>query len=317
MSSTPWRKCRRTTTEQASPRGARKSRIQDLFGTTSSSSDSASPPRRRRRHGFRKMVKKMVQPRSSSIAPDHIEPGYMPKEYVGVRYRVELNKYVTEIRPTKSTKKIWLGTYDTAEEAARAFDIGNLCCKKNLPLNFQDSPRMLRKISSRLSPDETRNAIAKLAKEVARVVVINVSPSETTKRKEVDRAAAQKAHDLVQQKSHESGQSELQELQEMREMQELRELQELDYSDGRQAASRTQHFETGASAAITYTETIPETQYVVEESDLVATSMPLIAGCEGGSGGSFDAAQAFFDDDRAHVPLHKLINFGPDQSRPY
>jgi hypothetical protein len=90
-----------------------------------------------------------------------------------VRYREELNKYVSEIRPTRCSKKIWLGTYDTAEEAARAFDIGNLCCKKNLPLNFPDSPSMLKKISSGLSPEDARSAIAKLAKEVAHLEVTN------------------------------------------------------------------------------------------------------------------------------------------------
>jgi hypothetical protein len=198
------------------------------------------------------------------------------KNYVGVRYREELQKYVTEIRPARSTKKIWLGTYDTAEEAARAFDIGNLCCKKNLPLNFQDSPRMLRKISSRLSPDEARNAIAKLAKEVARLMTI--STPETEKAKEADRAAAEKAHELLHQEAVEP-EPELQ----------------------------TQHLEAGFSSC-TYTERIEEEVVVMEE---MATSMPLQFTTEGGSGGhswNFDISRMFPSDEEI-VPIHELINF--------
>lgn len=112
-------------------------------------------------------------------------------QYRGVRYREELNKYVSEIRPTRCSKKIWLGTYDTAEEAARAFDIGNLCCNKDLPLNFEDSRNMLKKISSQLSPEESRSAIAKLAKEVARLYSTNPSSSgEIAKPEPVSQAAA-------------------------------------------------------------------------------------------------------------------------------
>nr|PNR40798.1 hypothetical protein PHYPA_018201 [Physcomitrium patens] len=143
--------------EQASPRGRRRNSRRSFFGSTSPSSsisDSPSPPRRR--DALRQILGDLVHPNSTAVP-----------EYRGVRYRDGLGKYVSEIRPTKSLKKIWLGTYDTAREAARAFDIGNLCCKKNLPLNFEDSPRLLRKISSHLSPEAQRSAIAKLAKEVA------------------------------------------------------------------------------------------------------------------------------------------------------
>nr|AMT92114.1 dehydration-responsive element-binding protein 5-6 [Syntrichia caninervis] len=217
---TSWKKCRRTSSEHAPPR--------------------------RRRDALKKLVGKIVH----SIVPES------SSEYRGVRYRVELNKYVTEIRPSRSTKKIWLGTYDTAEEAARAFDIGNLCCKKNLPLNFADSPGMLKKISSRLSPDATRNAIAQLAKEVAAL----------------------------------------------------------------QAVVRTQKLETETSG-VTYTEILQEQVATVmdcEEEEAVATTMPLQAADEGGSGSgyswSFDLRTIFTADDNANVPLHKLINFGSSES---
>lgn len=172
-------KCRRTSTEQSSPRGAGL-RKKDIFASaspSSSSSQSPSPPRRR--DVVKSMVLNAIRPRTVAV-----------QNYRGVRYREELNKYVSEIRPTKCSKKIWLGTYDSAEEAARAFDIGNLCCQKNLPLNFADSPTMLKRISSQLSPEEARSAIAKLAKEVAR---LEVSKRES----EVDHTAMQH-HELVQ-----------------------------------------------------------------------------------------------------------------------
>lgn len=224
-----------------------------------------------------------MRPRnSSSIEPAECVPDPETKNYVGVRYREELQKYVTEIRPARSPKKIWLGTYDTAEEAARAFDIGNLCCKKNLPLNFQDSPRMLRKISSRLSPDEARNAIAKLAKEVARLMTITTP--ETEKAREVDRAAAEKAHELLHQEAEEPAEPELQ----------------------------TQHLEAGFSSC-TYTERIEEKVVVMEE---VATSMPIQFATEGGSGGhswNFDISRMFpSNSDEEIVPIHELINFGSE-----
>lgn len=61
----------------------------------------------------------------------------------GVRHRPELNKWVTEIRPTSQKRKIWLGTYETPEEAARAYDVGIFYTKKKIPYNFEDSPLQL------------------------------------------------------------------------------------------------------------------------------------------------------------------------------
>ncbi|KAG0612363.1 hypothetical protein M758_6G021700 [Ceratodon purpureus] len=187
---TTWRKSQRTSTDQSSP-GSPGRRTNNAFSGNVAQSASLSPSPRR--NALRNLICGM--PRGSSRTA--------VTEYRGVRYREELNKYVTEIRPARSSKKIWLGTYDTAEEAARAFDIGNLCCKKNLPLNFPDSPRMLKRISSQLSPDEARSAIAKLAKEAARIS-INLTPDgETIRREEVDQAAALKAPELVQNKADE------------------------------------------------------------------------------------------------------------------
>ncbi|XP_024359372.1 uncharacterized protein [Physcomitrium patens] len=64
----------------------------------------------------------------------------------GVRHRPELNKWVTEIRPTSQKRKIWLGTYETPEEAARAYDVGIFYTKKKIPYNFEDSPKKLQQL---------------------------------------------------------------------------------------------------------------------------------------------------------------------------
>lgn len=68
-----------------------------------------------------------------------VKEGDMMVSYVGVRHRPELNKWVTEIRPTAQKRKIWLGTYKTPEEAARAYDVGIYYTGKKIPLNFPDS----------------------------------------------------------------------------------------------------------------------------------------------------------------------------------
>ncbi len=47
--------------------------------------------------------------------------------------------YLVEIRPKNWKKTIWLGTYDTVHEAARAYDAGIFYTRKNKPLNFHDS----------------------------------------------------------------------------------------------------------------------------------------------------------------------------------
>ncbi len=56
-----------------------------------------------------------------------------------VRLRPGVKGYSVEIRPNKWKKKIWLGTYKTAHEAARATDAGIFYVRKNKPLNFHDS----------------------------------------------------------------------------------------------------------------------------------------------------------------------------------
>ncbi len=68
--------------------------------------------------------------------------------YRGTRQKEE--KWVSEIRPTGSKKTVWLGTYATEEEAARAFDAGVFYYgKSHIPYNFPDSPQVLPTINEK------------------------------------------------------------------------------------------------------------------------------------------------------------------------
>lgn len=61
-------------------------------------------------------------------------------KYKGVRKR-KWGKYVSEIRLPNCRERIWLGSYDTAEKAARAFDAALYCLRgRNAKFNFPQNP---------------------------------------------------------------------------------------------------------------------------------------------------------------------------------
>jgi hypothetical protein len=66
--------------------------------------------------------------------------GVIPR-YKGVRWRPERkHPWVVEIKISRKAKtKMWLGNYDTPEEAARAYDDVAIRCGKQTTLNFEDS----------------------------------------------------------------------------------------------------------------------------------------------------------------------------------
>ncbi|XP_058212339.1 ethylene-responsive transcription factor ERF016-like [Rhododendron vialii] len=50
-------------------------------------------------------------------------------------------KWVAEVRQPNSRDRIWLGSYRTVEEAARAYDTAAFClCWPSAMLNFSDCP---------------------------------------------------------------------------------------------------------------------------------------------------------------------------------
>nr|QOW94962.1 ERF017 [Fragaria nilgerrensis] len=83
-------------------------------------------------------------------------------KYKGVRKR-KWGKWVSEIRLPNSRERIWLGSYDTPEKAARAFDAALYCLRGGTAkFNFPDNPPEISGGRS-LSPAEIQAEAARFA----------------------------------------------------------------------------------------------------------------------------------------------------------
>lgn len=83
-------------------------------------------------------------------------------KYRGVRKR-KWGKWVSEIRLPNSRERIWLGSYDSPEKAARAFDAALFCLRgTHAKFNFPENPPEIVGAQS-LSPQEIQVVAATFA----------------------------------------------------------------------------------------------------------------------------------------------------------
>lgn len=96
----------------------------------------------------------------------------------GVQLRQDRKRrWISEIRPPNGSKKVWLGSYDTFQEAAAAFDVGIYYYKKRIPYHFADSHAFLLNLppshtaeGTPLGPEELRKTVQGQAKLAAQRV---------------------------------------------------------------------------------------------------------------------------------------------------
>ncbi|WCJ29274.1 Integrase-type DNA-binding superfamily protein [Euphorbia peplus] len=101
---------------------------------------------------------------SQSPPPPPKENHHHQPKYTGVRKR-KWGKWVSEIRLPNSRERIWLGSYDSPEKAARAFDAALYCLRgPNARFNFQDNPPEIVGGHS-LSPSEIQAVAARYAND--------------------------------------------------------------------------------------------------------------------------------------------------------